>query len=353
MTIAAHTVQAPIEKTNHEASPNLHVPGSGDLANGLQGHPRTDSRWTREDDQAWAPNLGRNENFGHSKERIDARNDVGRGELEDKAPRSTQGGGAGHWPQGEWLRAVLAARRRREIGTLAVSISVALAGFADNHTGESWSSIKRIAGEIGAKTNWRGDCSPVTKGLAQLKRAGLLRIVRRGHMRSSLYVPTIPPDKPSLVTSRSVTRDGVTRHGVTTSANVATHLPQGVGYTLPKVAELHHGELHSRTSSQETRAQERARFDRFWDVWPNQNYQPEAVEKFAKKFATLCHDKHKLDEIIAGVHRYIEYNPSDRLWISPMKFLSEERWTDEPAPTGKLHREISNSPCRVILCGKA
>jgi hypothetical protein len=36
-----------------------------------------------------------------------------------------------------------------------------------------------------------------------------------------------------------------------------------------------------------------------------------------------------------------------------MKFLSEERWTDEPAPTGKLHREISNSPCRVILCGKA
>jgi hypothetical protein len=77
----------------------------------------------------------------------------------------------------------------------------------------------------------------------------------------------------------------------------------------------------------ETRAQERAAFDRFWSVWPHKVGKPIAEKSFNK----VCGEA---DEIIAGVHRYIKSKPPDRSWMNPATFLNQERWKDQPASTG-------------------
>jgi hypothetical protein len=247
-----------------------------------------------------------------------------------------------HWPQGEWLRAVLAARKRREIGPLAVIVAMALAGFADNHTGESWYSIKRIAEEVGVAVNKRGDCSPVSRALAQLRAAGLLRTSSRGHMRSSLYVPIIPTREYDRRPQGDLeASDG---DGVTTSAKVATHLPQGARHTSAKVAELHHRTYPEGTSPREREEKEscarvpRGSFERFWTIWPNHK----SESKAGAIFANLCRDEKTLDAIIAGVHLYIETKPDDRDWMNPITFFLQKRWEDEPAPTGKHVKPAQN-----------
>jgi hypothetical protein len=247
-----------------------------------------------------------------------------------------------HWRQGEWLRAVLRARRRREIGPLAVVVAMALAGFANNLTGESWYPIRKVAEEIGARVNKRGDCSAVSRALAQLKAAGLLLISSRGHMRSSLYCPIIPlraedgDRSPEIGNDAAdlASRDG---DGVTTSAKVAVHLPQGVGYTSAKVAELHHRTPPEGTSPRGRGENEpcarvpRDSFERFWEVWPNHKSESRARDIFAN----ICRDEKTLDAIIAGVHLYIETKPDDRDWMNPITFLLQRRWEDELAPIGK------------------
>ena len=122
---------------------------------------------------------------------------------------------------------------------------------------------------------------------------------------------------------------------MTTSAKVAAHLPQGAGYTSAKVAELHHRTSPEGTSPREreeneSRARERARFDRFdrfWQAWPNQKSEPKAVPLFAK----ICRDEKTLAEILAGIERYIATKPDDRDWMNPLTFLYQRRWEDEPA----------------------
>jgi hypothetical protein len=266
-----------------------------------------------------------------------------------KAPSS-------HWRQGEWLRAVLAGRKRREIGPLAVIVAMALAGFANNHTGESWYPIRKIAEEIGARVNKRGDCSAISRALTQLKAAGLLRTSSRGHMRSSLYCPIIPLRADEGDRSPRTGNDAADRRlqgdlassdgdGVASSAKLAVHLPQGAGYTSGKVAELHHSELHHRTSPREKDSLRescarvpRGSFERFWTIWPN----PKSESKARAIFANLCRDEKTLDAIIAGVHLYIETKPYDRDWMNPITFLLQRRWEDEPAPTGKHVKPAKN-----------
>jgi hypothetical protein len=346
-TVQTNAIQAArprdrTERVEDEGNPHIHGTGCGGLPYGEKRHPRDGSRSAHGDHEARPRDSVRAPAHGRSDEAACGKNDVVGGlKLTDRPSarsgyaQSDRPAGATHWAQGEWLRAVLAARRRREIGQLAVIVAVALAGFADNHTGESWSSIKRIAEEIGAKANWRGDCSAVSRALAQLKSAGLLRIASRGHMRTSLYVPTVP-DKPSppagLVTSRNVT-------SVTISAKVATHLPQGVGYTSAKVAELRHRELHPRTSPKETCARvPRGPFERFWEVWPNHKSESRARDIFAN----ICRDDKTLAAIIAGVERYAVDKPYERDWMNPITFLLQRRWEDEPAPIGKHPRPAQN-----------
>ena len=88
---------------------------------------------------------------------------------------------------------------------------------------------------------------------------------------------------------------------------------------------VHQGKgTEGKEEKNETRA-ERAAFDRFWAAWPNKVSRPAAVRAF-KRHA------HEIDEILAGVKRYIRDKPADRQWKNPATFLNQESWHDRPAP---------------------
>lgn len=66
-------------------------------------------------------------------------------------------------------------------------------------------------------------------------------------------------------------------------------------------------------------------FARFWSAWPNKVGKPAALRAF-KKVA------HELDDILAGIERYVANKPCDRPWLNPATFLNQRRWEDQPAP---------------------
>ncbi|WP_296441299.1 hypothetical protein [Rhizobium sp. 60-20] len=66
-------------------------------------------------------------------------------------------------------------------------------------------------------------------------------------------------------------------------------------------------------------------FERFWDAYPNKTGRPSAEKAFSKAILRAS-----LDEIIAGVAAYAA-KTDDRQWCSPVKWLSDDRWKDQPA----------------------
>lgn len=68
-------------------------------------------------------------------------------------------------------------------------------------------------------------------------------------------------------------------------------------------------------------------FARFWSVWPNKVGKP-AAEKAFKRVAG------EVEDILAGVERYVATKPPDRPWLNPATFLNQRRWEDQPAPVG-------------------
>ncbi|EJF91657.1 helix-turn-helix domain-containing protein [Bartonella tamiae] len=73
--------------------------------------------------------------------------------------------------------------------------------------------------------------------------------------------------------------------------------------------------------------------EKFWTTYPNKTGKPKALASFAK-----ARKKASLEEIMQGLHRYIEAKPIGRQWLNPTTFLNQERWTDEPAIVSeKIH----------------
>jgi hypothetical protein len=97
-------------------------------------------------------------------------------------------------------------------------------------------------------------------------------------------------------------------------------------------------ESESEKKKKETRAG--ARFDRFWNVWPNKVQKPYAAKCFAK---VADH----IDAIVDGVERYVREKPADRPWLNPSTFLNQRRWEDKPAPVGEKHGKGS-----VVTAGR-
>jgi len=66
-------------------------------------------------------------------------------------------------------------------------------------------------------------------------------------------------------------------------------------------------------------------FDQFWEVYPNKIGEPAARKAFSKAIARAT-----VDEIIGGARDYAA-KTDDRQWCNPAKWLSEDRWKDQPA----------------------
>lgn len=66
-------------------------------------------------------------------------------------------------------------------------------------------------------------------------------------------------------------------------------------------------------------------FERFWDSYPNKTGRPSAEKAFSQAIKRAS-----LDEIMTGVLTYAA-KTDDRQWCSPVKWLSDDRWKDQPA----------------------
>ena len=89
------------------------------------------------------------------------------------------------------------------------------------------------------------------------------------------------------------------------------------------------GEGEGETEKRQKRAREIERefHETLWPGYPHKVGKADALRAFltARKSAPL-------DEIMAGVQRYVETKPDDRNWCNPATFLRQQRWLDEPAP---------------------
>jgi hypothetical protein len=81
---------------------------------------------------------------------------------------------------------------------------------------------------------------------------------------------------------------------------------------------------YKRESTNESRATERALFDRFWQVWPHKVGKTAAEKQFRKVWR-------EADAIIVGIQKYIASRRTDQPWLNPATFLNQRRWEDRPA----------------------
>ena len=98
------------------------------------------------------------------------------------------------------------------------------------------------------------------------------------------------------------------------------------------------------SSKQNARDKERleAEFhETFWPAFPNKVGKPKALISFLK-----ARKKDNLENIMAGLNRYIADKPPDRQWLNPTTFLNQERWNDQPAPIQERNYARTNTDSR-------
>jgi uncharacterized protein YdaU (DUF1376 family) len=66
-------------------------------------------------------------------------------------------------------------------------------------------------------------------------------------------------------------------------------------------------------------------FEKFWSVYPNKIGQTAAEKAFSKALK-----RSSIETIVAGAAAYAA-KTDDRQWCNPVKWLSEDRWKDQPA----------------------
>lgn len=117
----------------------------------------------------------------------------------------------------------------------------------------------------------------------------------------------------------------------------ATHLPRHSSEPEPDREDT------NASSLKRAQAQSAIEFaDKFWPAYPNKTGKPKALTSFitARKSASL-------EEIMAGLTRYIASKPPDRQWLNPTTFLNQQRWADEPAQiTGGQHEQRHSNSAR-------
>lgn len=93
-----------------------------------------------------------------------------------------------------------------------------------------------------------------------------------------------------------------------------------------------------------------AEFARFMDDWP------ESVGRVAaSRVWPAARAKASVETILEGVDHYKRHKPPDRQWMSPAKFLEDERWTDRYAeqPANRSPNPGSRTPSGADGLGHA
>lgn len=92
-------------------------------------------------------------------------------------------------------------------------------------------------------------------------------------------------------------------------------------------------------------------FEEFWEAYPNKIGRPSAEKAFSQAVKRASHD-----EIMTGVRAYA-LKTDDRQWCSPVRWLSDDRWKDQPAkppdkqpskPSGLAHLRQPQSRAEYI-----
>lgn len=79
----------------------------------------------------------------------------------------------------------------------------------------------------------------------------------------------------------------------------------------------------------------------FWPSYPHKCGKPKALVSFVK-----ARKKDSLENIMAGLQRYVTGKPPDRSWLNPTTFLNQERWNDQPAPVLEKNHAKTNTDNR-------
>lgn len=83
-------------------------------------------------------------------------------------------------------------------------------------------------------------------------------------------------------------------------------------------------------------------FARFWRAWPNKVGKP-AAERAFKKVAG------EIEDILAGIDRYVRDKPADRPWLNPATFINQRRWEDQPAPVSPSFYDARKDGVALLL----
>lgn len=114
----------------------------------------------------------------------------------------------------------------------------------------------------------------------------------------------------------------------------------------------HLPETITRVPSEDASAPEtNLQFEEFWEAYPNKIGKPSAEKAFSQAIKRAS-----LDEMMAGVRAYAA-KTDDRQWCSPVKWLSDDRWKDQPAkppdklppkPNGIAHLQTTQSRAEYL-----
>lgn len=80
----------------------------------------------------------------------------------------------------------------------------------------------------------------------------------------------------------------------------------------------------------------KADFETWYGHYPHKVQRGAAERAFLKAISITT-----LEELIAGVHRYIASKPADRQWQNPATWLNGKGWLDAPAPAPRPHSTAS------------
>jgi len=86
-------------------------------------------------------------------------------------------------------------------------------------------------------------------------------------------------------------------------------------------------------------------FSIFWRAYPHKVGKGEARKAFGKAIK-----RSSLEQMLAGVERYVATKPTDRSWCNPSTWLNQDRWEDQPADHQIVAKQQPISPrMQVIL----
>jgi len=180
-----------------------------------------------------------------------------------------------------------------------------------NSDGLCWPSVSRLA--------TYGNCSErtVQRCLAKLVASGEVAVMRKGGGRSATHYQIMLRERKDLRGDIGVTGD----KGVTPEVTQVSPQPRHRCHPNRNIT-VNEPSLSNTSKNQ---------FDDFWQQYPRRVGKGSARKQFEKALKLV-----PFDELMAGLVRLNANLPSDPKFIPhPSTWLSQERWTDEPARNQK------------------